>query len=121
QPDPVAPSDNVWSRPRECRDACLIPSVPFFSSGAGVGGVVDLGQVLVVQVGVDLGGGDVGVAEQFLHAAQVARGLEHVAGEGVAQQVRMHALEQALALGELAQAQLHGARGDRSVDRKSVV
>src|SRR3546814_5077194 len=73
-------------------------------------GVVDLGQVLVVEVGVDLGGGDVGVAEQFLHAAQVARGLEHVAGEGVPQQVRMHALEQALALGELAQAQLHGDR-----------
>src|SRR3546814_6645524 len=40
-----------------------------------MGGVVDLGQVLEIQVGVDLGGGDIGVAEQFLHAAQVAGGL----------------------------------------------
>ena len=42
------------------------------------------------------------MAKQFLHAAQVARRLEDVAGEAVAQQVWMHALEQALALRELA-------------------
>ena len=35
-------------------------------------GVVDLGQVLEIQVRVDLGGGDIGVAQQLLHAAQVA-------------------------------------------------
>jgi hypothetical protein len=72
--------------------------------------VVDLGQVLEIEVRVDLGRGDIGVAEQFLHAAQVAGGLQHVAGETVAQQVRMHALGQALALRELLQAQLHRAR-----------
>ena len=70
-------------------------------------GVVDLGQVLEIQVRVDLRGGDVGMAEQFLHAAQVAGGFQHVAGERVPQQVRMHALEQALPLRELAHAQLH--------------
>src|SRR5690606_26130819 len=80
-----------------------------FPFGPRVRGVVDLGQVLEVQVGVDLGGGDVGVAEQFLHAAQVARGFEHVAGEGMPQQVRVHALEQTLALCEFAQPQLHRA------------
>src|SRR5690606_7827077 len=72
-------------------------------------GVVDSGQVLEVQVGVDLGSGDVGVAEQFLHPAQVAGGLKHVAGETVPQHVRMHVLEHALALGELADADLHRA------------
>ncbi|KAG1364898.1 hypothetical protein G6F59_018894 [Rhizopus arrhizus] len=39
--------------------------------GARMRGVVDLGQVLEIEVGVDLRGGDVGVAEQFLHATQV--------------------------------------------------
>ena len=64
---------------------------------------------------VDLRRRDVGVAQQLLHPAQVAGGLQHVAGEAVAQQVRVDALEQALLLGELAQAQLHGTRRDRAV------
>jgi len=46
-----------------------------------VGGVVDLCRVVEVEVGVNLGGGDVGVAEQLLHAAQVAGGFKYVAGE----------------------------------------
>src|SRR5690606_27339750 len=70
--------------------------------GARMRGVVDLGQVLEVEVGVDLGGSDVGVAEEFLHAAQVARRLQHVACERMPQQVRMHALEQPLPACELA-------------------
>ena len=41
------------------------------------------------------------MAQQLLHAAQVAGGFQHVAGERMPQQVRVHALEQALALGEL--------------------
>ena len=40
------------------------------------------------QVRVDLGGGDVGVAEQQLHAAQVGAVLDHVRGATVAQTVR---------------------------------
>ena len=39
-------------------------------------------------VGVDLGGGDVGVAEQGLHRAQIGAALQQVGGEGVAQDVR---------------------------------
>ncbi len=38
--------------------------------------VVDLGQVLEVKVGVDLGGADVGVTQEFLHGAQVAGGFQ---------------------------------------------
>lgn|GEM_PF-6992336 len=48
---------------------------------ARMGGIVDLGQMLEIQVRVDLSRGDVGVAEQFLHAAQVAGRFEYVAGE----------------------------------------
>ena len=40
------------------------------------------------QVGVDLRGGDVGVAQQQLHAAQVGAVLHHVRGATVAQPVR---------------------------------
>src|SRR5690606_24053599 len=72
-------------------------------------------QMLEVQVRVHLRGRDVRVPQQLLHPAQVARGFQHVAGEAVAQQMRVDALEQALLPGELAQAQLHGAGRDRAV------
>ena len=49
-----------------------------------MGFVIHLGEVLEIEVGIDLGGGDIGVAEQFLYGAQVVAGFEHVAGEGVA-------------------------------------
>ena len=45
-------------------------------------------QALVEDVGVDLGRGDVGVPEEFLHDAQVRAVLQEVTGEGVAQDVR---------------------------------
>ena len=47
-------------------------SIPFFLPCPRMGLVVDPGQVLEVQVGVYLGGADVGVAQQFLHRPQVA-------------------------------------------------
>ena len=43
-------------------------------------------------MGVDLGRGDVGVAEQLLHRAQVRAAFEQVGGEGVAQDVGADAL-----------------------------
>src|SRR5690606_36371500 len=81
-----------------------------FASRARMRGIVDLGEVLEVEVGIDLRGGDVGMPEQFLHAAQIAGRLQYMAGTGVPQQMRMHALPQALLLGQLAKAQLHRAR-----------
>ena len=45
-------------------------------------------QPLARHVGVDLRGGNVGVAEQHLHHAQVGAMVEQVGGEGVAQRVR---------------------------------
>ena len=58
--------------------------------GARMGRVIDLGQMLEIQPRVDLGGADIGVAEQLLHTAQVAAGLQHMAGKRVAQHVRVH-------------------------------
>ena len=55
-----------------------------------MGRVIGLGQMLEIQARIDLGSADVGVAEQLLHAAQVAAGLQHVAGKGVAQHMRMY-------------------------------
>ena len=41
--------------------------------GTRMGTVVNRGQVLEVQMSVNLRGGDVGMAEQLLHGAQVLR------------------------------------------------
>ena len=54
-----------------------------------MGLVVDLGEVLEVEVGIDLRGADVGVAEQFLYSSQVTAGLQQMAGEGMPEQMRM--------------------------------
>eukprot|EP01036_Dinobryon_divergens_P060607 gene60607-80823_t len=50
--------------------------------------VIGFDEVLEIQPGIDLGGADIGVAEQLLHAAQVAAGLQHMAGKRMAQHVR---------------------------------
>ena len=57
-----------------------------------MGAVIDLREVLEVEVGVDLGGADVGVAEQLLYRAQITAGFEHVTGEGVTQHMGMDIL-----------------------------
>ena len=88
-----------------------------FSFGAGVGFVVDFGQMVEIEFGVDLGGGEVAVAEQFLYGADVAGGLQQVAGVAVAQHVRGEVLRAALLDGPVAQAvlDLAGAQAAASV------
>ena len=53
---------------------------------------VNLPQELVVDVGINLSGGNIGVPEQFLDHPQVGSVLEEVGGEGVAQEVRVDVL-----------------------------
>src|SRR5699024_4273851 len=53
--------------------------------------IISAGQMLKIKMRVHLRGGNAGVAEQLLHRTQVAAGLEHVGGEGVAQQMWMDA------------------------------
>ena len=57
--------------------------------------VIDAGEMLKIKMGVNLGRADVGMAEQFLHAAEVTAGLQHMAGKGMAQHVGMHILAHA--------------------------
>lgn len=59
--------------------------------------------MLEIQPGIDLGGRDVGVPQQLLHRAQIATGLQHMAGKGVPQHVGMHRLRQPGLLAALAQ------------------
>ena len=49
---------------------------------------VQILQPLARDVGVDGGGGDVGMPQQHLHRAQIGAVVEQVRGEGVAQRVR---------------------------------
>src|SRR5262249_48536217 len=56
----------------------------------GVGAEVGLVEALAGEVGVHLGGRDVGVAEHLLDGAQVAAAGEQVGGEAVTQRVRAH-------------------------------
>src|SRR4051812_46659756 len=58
--------------------------------GARMRPEVDVLQALGRQVRVDLGGGNVGVAEHLLHRPQVATAGEQMRGERVAQRVRTH-------------------------------
>lgn len=55
--------------------------------GAGVELFMDFAEVVVGDVGVDLGGRDVGVAEEGLDGAKVGAVHKEVGGEGVAQGV----------------------------------
>ena len=64
-------------------------------SGAGMGVVVDLFHAFGGDVGVDLGGGETGVAEEFLDAAEVCAVVEEVGGEAVAELVGMDFLGEA--------------------------
>ena len=87
-----------------------LSSVALPSSGAGVGGVVDLGEVLKVKMGIDLRRGDVGMTEQFLDAAQIGARLQQMAGKRMTEHVRMDVDSQSGASRPNIDPQLHGAR-----------
>ena len=53
-------------------------------SRVGMGAVVDLPQPPLVDMRVDLRGGQAGMSQQFLHQAQVRATLQHMAGTGMA-------------------------------------
>ena len=72
-------------------------------------GVVYLRQRLESEVRVDLCARYAGVAKHLLRRAQILQRLQHVAGEGVAQHVRMHRGAQPLALRPGAQPRLYRA------------
>ena len=56
--------------------------------------VVNFGQMLPVEMGVNLCGTDAGVAEHLLDCAQIAGRLQHMGGKRVAQHVRVNRSEE---------------------------
>lgn len=66
--------------------------------GARMRPVIDTGEVLEVQVRIDLGRADAGVAEHFLYRPQVTAGFQQVAGKAVSQHVGVKRALQLLSL-----------------------
>src|ERR1700729_2833004 len=79
-------------------------------AGSRVRGIVDLRQMLEIEVGVHLGGADVGMPQELLDPAQIAAGLEQVRCEGVADHVRVYVNAQPLPARPQVAPQLHGPR-----------
>ena len=74
--------------------------------------VIDLGQMLKIEMGIDLRRRDIGVPQELLDRSQVARGFEQVARERMAQQMRMKVALRAMLLRPLLEPLLHGSRMD---------
>ena len=77
-----------------------------------MGFVVDAGQVLEIKMRVHLRRTDVGMAEKFLHAAQVAARFEQMRRERMAQQMRVQRHAETRGLGPAANALLDRAGGN---------
>ena len=77
--------------------------------------LVDRGQTRKIQVGVDLGGADVGVTQQFLHPSQITAGFEQMRGKRMTEHMRVYMRRQALAARPGVNPQLHGPRRQRPV------
>jgi len=72
-----------------------------------MGGFVNARQVPEIQVRINLGGADVGVAEQFLDSAQIAARFEQMCCEGMAKHMRVHVHADALPARPVRNPQLH--------------
>jgi hypothetical protein len=86
-----------------------------------MGGIINLCQPLEIQMGIDLCGRNLGMAQQLLHGTQVATGLQHMACEGVTQHMGMDCGGHVQRLGPLAEATLHCSAREpaaRSVDKQ---
>ena len=82
------------------------------SARAGMGAVIDLGQLRGGELGVALGCGKALVAQQFLYGAQVGALFKQMRTEGVAQRVRMHVRGQAAKNGDALDDAAHAAGGE---------
>src|SRR3954462_1850850 len=87
-------------------------------SSVGVRSEVQLATPPIGYVRIELGGGQIRVSKHFLNRPEVRAALEEVGGEGMAEQVRVHAfrLEPGL-LGELAQDEESPGPGQRAALR----
>ena len=83
--------DQIYQRQWEKQSEILFQR-KFRNSGAGVKLTVHLLQTALVHMGVNLGRGDVGMAEHFLNYPQVGPMIQEVRGKGMPQQMRMDVL-----------------------------
>lgn len=90
------------------------------SLGFGMEFVVDFFEMLVGDVGVDLGGGDVGVAEHSLDGAEIGAVHEEVSGEAVAQSVGRNVLGDAGGAGVFLDDAFNGAAGETAIIARGV-
>ena len=74
--------------------------------------LVHLAELFVREMGVDLRGRDVGVAEELLHGAEVGAVHEEVGGKAVAEEVRVDLVRDARLCGACDDEALDGALGD---------
>ncbi len=74
--------------------------------------IVYLGKMLEIKVSIYLSRADIGMAQQFLDAAQIAARLEQMGRKAVAKQVRVDALRYAGLPGPVADPILDAARAD---------
>ena len=95
----------------------MVPGSGSHRLGARVRRLIDLLEAFDAGVRVDLRGGDAGVTEQFLHRAQVAAGLQQMARERMAQDVRMHVGGDTAHDREPFEPDLHGAVGQPAPER----
>ena len=70
-----APANSIVQR------SSFASATPLASPCPGMGSVVHFCQMLEIQVGIHLGGGNIGVAEQFLDSTNIAARLKQVAGK----------------------------------------
>src|SRR5207302_4270531 len=88
------------SRPERCVDraSCRVLRVPAAAcletcpARMRMRSVVQLPPPSIGYAGVELGRGEVGVPEHLLYGAEVGAALEQVRGEGMTQEMRVHAL-----------------------------
>ena len=72
-----------------------------------MGLIIDLGQVLKIQVRVDLCRADIRMPQQLLNGTKIGRGFKHMRGKGMPEHVGMQRYIQALASCSLAKALLN--------------
>ncbi len=80
--------------------------------GAGMGAVVDSGQLRGGELSIALGGGEALVAEEFLNGAKVGAFFEQVGAEGVAQGVGVNVGRKAAQDGDALDDAANAARGE---------
>ena len=56
--------------------------------------VVNLGQMLEIQVGIDLSGGKALMSQEFLHGSHIRSIVEHVSCEGMPKLVRCQVIRE---------------------------